>query len=156
MGRYLQLRGYDVVPVNPGHAGGRILGAEVHARLSDIPGPVDMVDIFRRSEEVPEIVDEALEVLERSQRHLPDHPIVLHTYPGQKDLKYDPMLDAGKLDGASLQVSSPPNVHAEVLEWRTKSKDAGMRWVVSLDEQGSAGNGVGAPASAGEAGVETP
>jgi predicted CoA-binding protein len=58
--RYLTLKGYDVVPVNPGHAGAVLFGKTVVATLSDIAEPVDMVDIFRRSEAVPEIVDEAL------------------------------------------------------------------------------------------------
>ncbi len=60
--RYLSLKGYEVVPVNPGHAGEVLFGARVVASLSDIEGGVDMVDIFRRSEAVPPIVDEALEV----------------------------------------------------------------------------------------------
>jgi predicted CoA-binding protein len=59
--RYLSLKGFTVVPVNPGHAGERLFGSEVRASLSDIDAPVDMVDIFRRSEAVPPIVDEALE-----------------------------------------------------------------------------------------------
>jgi predicted CoA-binding protein len=60
--RYLGLRGYRVVPVNPAHAGGTILGERVFGTLADIPPdiPVDMVDIFRRSEHVPPIVDEAI------------------------------------------------------------------------------------------------
>ena len=62
--RYLSLRGYRVIPVNPGHAGKTLYGARVLARLSDIDGPVDMVDIFRRSEHVLPIVTEALEHLE--------------------------------------------------------------------------------------------
>ncbi len=58
--RYLSLRGFTVIPVNPGHAGKELFGARVVASLSDIEVPVDMVDIFRRSEAVPPIVDEAL------------------------------------------------------------------------------------------------
>ena len=60
--RFLQARGYRVIPVNPGHAGESILGETTYAALSDIPkdADVDMVDIFRRSEAVPAIVDEAL------------------------------------------------------------------------------------------------
>lgn len=58
--RYLKLKGFDMVPVNPGQAGQELLGETVVASLSDIEGPVDMVDIFRRSEAVPAIVDEAL------------------------------------------------------------------------------------------------
>lgn len=61
--RYLGLRGYTVIPVNPGHTGQRLFGQVVRASLRDISEPVDMVDIFRRSEAVPEIVDEALAVL---------------------------------------------------------------------------------------------
>jgi len=59
--RYLKLKGFEVVPVNPGHAGKQAFGAEVVASLSDIEGHVDMVDIFRRPEHVPPIVEEALE-----------------------------------------------------------------------------------------------
>ncbi|WP_300548512.1 CoA-binding protein [Roseovarius sp.] len=58
--RYLSLKKYQVVPVNPGHAGEVLFGQKVVARLADIEGDVDMVDIFRRSEHVPPIVDEAL------------------------------------------------------------------------------------------------
>ncbi|MDE4275418.1 CoA-binding protein [Phaeobacter gallaeciensis] len=60
--RYLGLKGYRVFPVNPGHAGKRLFGATVRASLSEIDEPVHMVDIFRRSEAVPPIVDEALEL----------------------------------------------------------------------------------------------
>lgn len=59
--RYLSLKGFEVVPVNPGHAGETVFGARVVASLSEIDGGVDMVDIFRRPEHVPPIVDEALE-----------------------------------------------------------------------------------------------
>ena len=59
--RYLSLKGFKVIPVNPGHVGQRLFGAEVMGSLQDIGRDVDMVDIFRRSEAVPPIVDEALE-----------------------------------------------------------------------------------------------
>jgi len=58
--RYLSLKGYTVIPVNPGHSGKELFGQTVRGSLSDISDPVDMVDIFRRSEAVPPIVDEAL------------------------------------------------------------------------------------------------
>jgi len=58
--RYLGLKGYRVIPVNPGLAGQELLGETVHASLSDVPDEVEMVDIFRRSEAVPPIVEEAL------------------------------------------------------------------------------------------------
>jgi predicted CoA-binding protein len=58
--KYLTERGYHVIPVNPSHAGNEVLGQKIYASLADIPEPVDMVDIFRASENVPPIVDEAL------------------------------------------------------------------------------------------------
>ena len=60
--RYLGLKGFTVIPVNPGHAGGEILGRKVYADLAAIPkdAHVDMVDIFRRSDAVPAIVDQAM------------------------------------------------------------------------------------------------
>lgn len=60
--KYLLERGYRVIPVNPGHAGKDVLGQKVYARLADIPEPIDMIDIFRGSQFVPGIVDEALEL----------------------------------------------------------------------------------------------
>ncbi|MHA6325213.1 CoA-binding protein [Roseivivax sp. CAU 1753] len=60
--RYLSLRGFEVHPVNPGHAGKVLFGRTIVASMSEIDAPVDMVDIFRRSEAVPEVVAEALEV----------------------------------------------------------------------------------------------
>jgi predicted CoA-binding protein len=56
--RFLQRRGFRVVPVNPNET--EVLGEAAHASVSDIPHQVDIVDIFRRSEAVPEIVDNAI------------------------------------------------------------------------------------------------
>ncbi|MGE0501983.1 MAG: CoA-binding protein [Rhizobiaceae bacterium] len=58
--KYLIDKGYEVYPVNPGHAGKEILGRMTYAKLSDIPVTIDMVDIFRASDAVPGIVDAAL------------------------------------------------------------------------------------------------
>ena len=58
--KYLQGKGYRVVPVNPRSVGGEILGESVYAALADVPGPVDVVDIFRSSEAAGQIVDEAI------------------------------------------------------------------------------------------------
>ena len=58
--RYLGLKGFRVVPVNPGLAGQKLLGETVYGDLSSVPVDVDMVDIFRRSEAVPPLVDEAM------------------------------------------------------------------------------------------------
>lgn len=60
---FLARRGYRVIPVNPGQAGQVALGEVVRASLAEIDVPVDMVDIFRRSEEAGAVVDEALRVL---------------------------------------------------------------------------------------------
>src|SRR5438445_240431 len=57
--KYLQGKGYRVIPVNPGIAGQLLLGEKVYAALRDIPEPVDMVDVFRPSSETPCIVEEA-------------------------------------------------------------------------------------------------
>lgn len=56
---FLARRGYRVIPVNPGQAGQVALGETVRASLTDA-GPIDMVDIFRRSEEAGAVVDEAI------------------------------------------------------------------------------------------------
>ena len=58
--KFLISKGFQVFPINPGHAGGEILGQKAYARLADVPEPIDMVDIFRRSDAVPGVVDEAL------------------------------------------------------------------------------------------------
>lgn len=58
--RFLLSAGYRVFPVNPGQAGKDLLGQLVYARLSDIPETIDMVDVFRASEYLQEVVDEAL------------------------------------------------------------------------------------------------
>ena len=63
--KYLLARGYRMIPVNPGQAGKEILGQKVYAKLSDIPEPIDMVDVFRASEHVPAVVDEALAMTPR-------------------------------------------------------------------------------------------
>jgi len=58
--KYLQQKGYRVIPVNPGSAGTEIHGEMCYASLSEIPGTFEMVDIFRRSEDAGGIVDEAI------------------------------------------------------------------------------------------------
>ena len=58
--KYLQQKGYRVVPVNPGNAGTEIHGETCYAGLVDVPAPFEMVDIFRRPEDASGIVDEAI------------------------------------------------------------------------------------------------
>jgi hypothetical protein len=60
--KYLQQHGWRVVPVNPRYAGGEILGETVHASLADLPAKVDMVDVFRRTEDVLPIARQAVAI----------------------------------------------------------------------------------------------
>jgi len=64
--RYLKQKGFRVLPVNPRYSGTQAFGETVVDSLASIPpanDPIDMVDIFRRSEDAGQVVDEALEVL---------------------------------------------------------------------------------------------
>jgi hypothetical protein len=65
--KYLQERGYRMIPVNPAQAGKKILGQNVYGKLADIPEPVDMVDIFRASEHVLPIVQQAIALKPKPQ-----------------------------------------------------------------------------------------
>jgi uncharacterized protein len=58
--KYMQKKGYRVIPVNVRAAGGEILGEPVYASLAEVPGPIDMVQIFRNSEAAGPITDEAI------------------------------------------------------------------------------------------------
>jgi len=58
--QYMQSAGYRVIPVNPNEQ--QVLGEKAYARLEDVPEKVDVVDVFRRSEFVPEIVDAAIRI----------------------------------------------------------------------------------------------
>ena len=55
---YMQRAGYRIIPVNPNESS--VLGEKAYASLEDVPGEIDIVDIFRRSEFVPEIVEQAI------------------------------------------------------------------------------------------------
>jgi uncharacterized protein len=65
--KYLLERGYRMIPVNPGQFGGDILGQPVYATLADIPGPIDMVDIFRAPQYALAVVEEAIALKPRPQ-----------------------------------------------------------------------------------------
>jgi predicted CoA-binding protein len=58
--KYLSERGYRVFPINPGRAGQLVAGVIAYARLSDVPEPIDMVDVFRRADAVPQVLDEVM------------------------------------------------------------------------------------------------
>ena len=59
--KYLQAKGFRVIPVNPAASGQEILGEKVYASLKDVPETVDMVDVFRNSEAAGPITNEAIE-----------------------------------------------------------------------------------------------
>ncbi len=60
--KYLQRKGFRVIPVNPKEAGTEILGETVYAKLGEIPEKIDMVDVFRGAEAALGIADEAIEI----------------------------------------------------------------------------------------------
>ena len=60
--KYLQNNGYKVYPVNPTIRGEKILGEKVYAKVSEIDGQVDIIDVFRPSNEAVEIADEAVKI----------------------------------------------------------------------------------------------
>ena len=63
--KYLLGKGYEVIPVNPTLAGQEIQGRKVYAALADVPGPVDIVDIFRNSAAALEVVREAIRLKDK-------------------------------------------------------------------------------------------
>ncbi|MDO6490961.1 MULTISPECIES: carbohydrate-binding protein [unclassified Cellulophaga] len=70
------------------------------------------------------------------------HHIVLHTYPGQQDQRYNPLIgNKSNLTGVSVQTSQN-NVHKDIRRWVINSRNAGRKWVVANDEQGSATQGI--------------
>lgn len=69
-------------------------------------------------------------------------PVVVHTYPGDYDKIYSPLLGVAAIDGPSLQISSAERVHAETLKWIRQSHEAGRPWFVCFDELGPAADGV--------------
>jgi len=60
--QFLQSKGYRCIPVNPRLADQELLGEAVYANLRDIPDPIDMVDVFRRAEDVGPIADDAIAI----------------------------------------------------------------------------------------------
>ena len=60
-GIYLDANGYSIIPVNPAQAGNDILGKKVYPKVTDVDGPVDIVDVFRPAAEAPDIARQAVE-----------------------------------------------------------------------------------------------
>lgn len=65
-----------------------------------------------------------------------DHPIIVHTLPGQWDQIYDPLIDYPSFEGPSLQVGQPEQTHDLTLDWVNKSAASNKKWYVCMDESG--------------------
>lgn len=65
--KYMLGKGYQVHPINPGHAGKEIWDQEVYASLADVPAPVDMLDVFRNSKAAGALIDEAIALKDEKQ-----------------------------------------------------------------------------------------
>lgn len=65
--KYLQKKGYRVIPINPGRAGDEFLGEAVCASLADVAAPIDMVDVFRNSNDAAQVIDDAIALKDEKQ-----------------------------------------------------------------------------------------
>jgi predicted CoA-binding protein len=99
VGTYLAARGYKVIPVNPGQAGKELFGQTCVGSLSDIKEAVDMVDIFRKSEDVLPVVEEAL-------KHLKG----LKTIWMQLDIINEKAAALGRAQGAEVVMDRCPKI----------------------------------------------
>jgi predicted CoA-binding protein len=105
---YLLESGFRAFPVNPGQAGGRIAGAEVYARMADIPVPIDLVDIFKRSEDVAKVVDQALAL-----------PVLPKAIWMQLDIRDDEAAARAEAAGIRVVMDRCTKVeHARLFGWR--------------------------------------
>lgn len=60
--QFLKNRGYRIIPINPSLAGQQLMGERVYSNLTEVPEPVDMVDIFRNSEAAMEVTEDAIKI----------------------------------------------------------------------------------------------
>ena len=97
--KYLHERGYDMIPVNPGYVGKDLVGKPFVASLRDIARPIDMVDIFRASDKVGAIVEEALQ--------LAPLPKVIWMQLGVRD---DAAADAAEARGVKVVMNRCPKI----------------------------------------------
>ncbi len=110
--KYLQAKGYRVVPVNPGAAGQAILGETCHAALAEVPGRIDMVDVFRDAEAAGAVVDEAIALKEEKG---------IRIVWMQLDIRNDAAAARGEAAGLTVIMNRCPKIefgrlHAE-LSW---------------------------------------
>lgn len=101
---FLLGQGYAVHPVNPGLAGQLVHGQEVYASLADCPAPIDMVDIFRNTDDAAKVIDEAVALKDRLQ---------IKTVWCQLDIT--PHEAAARAEAAGLQVVMD---RCPAIEWR--------------------------------------
>ncbi|MBL0371371.1 CoA-binding protein [Rhizobium sp. KVB221] len=97
--RFLLGKGYRVIPVNPGHAGGEIHGQTVVARLADIAETVDMVDVFRAADQLPAVIDEVLA--------MPNRPKVIW---GQLTVRHDAAAERAEAQGLTVIMNRCPAI----------------------------------------------
>ena len=65
-----------------------------------------------------------------------DHPIVVHTFPGEWQQTYEPLLGYPNFEGPSIQIAEPTDAHSVTLDWINQSAQAGKKWYVTIDESG--------------------
>ena len=65
-----------------------------------------------------------------------NHPIVVHTFPGEWQQTYEPLLGYDNFEGPSLQIADPSDAHGLTLDWVNQSSQAGKKWFVTIDESG--------------------
>lgn len=70
------------------------------------------------------------------------HPIVVHTYPGEQDMVYSPLLGGDYIQGVSLQIAKIRHIGRETRRWLKRSEATGQKWVVTNDEQGPYNKGL--------------
>ena len=97
--RFLLDKGYQVVPINPGHAGKQIHGQTVFASLADVEGPVDMVDVFRAADRLSSIIDEVLA--------MPNRPKVIW---GQLSVRNDEAASKAEKAGITVVMDRCPAI----------------------------------------------
>ena len=123
--KYLQSKGYHVIPVNPRAAGGEILGETVYASLADIPGRFDMVDVFRTGAAVPGIVDEIIPLIpEKGIRVLWTQLGVCHEGAAEKAAA------AGKTAEVEEDLSQLEGLHLEATARDRAGEKSPVLWLV--------------------------
>ena len=97
--RYLVAKGYEVFPINPGHAGKQLYGRTIYASLSDVPKRIDMVEVFRGASVMPAVVEETLA--------LPDRPDVLWA---QLTVRHDEAARVAEAAGLKVVMNRCPKI----------------------------------------------